>query len=99
MPGFLLIEDEKVLIIGCCIENIHVVGLSLKNSNFTREHYSMVKEGVLSDTYGFLDTRLLEFFKDRDEIWHAGDIGSLNLFKLLFFQGFVRKLELGYKPT
>ena len=32
--------------------------------------------GVLSDTHGLLDERIFEHFKDVDEIWHAGDIGS-----------------------
>lgn len=37
----------------------------------------MVKIGLLSDTHGFLPERVFELFKDVDEIWHAGDIGSL----------------------
>ncbi|HEX3008860.1 MAG TPA: metallophosphoesterase family protein [Bacteroidales bacterium] len=37
----------------------------------------MKKIGVLSDTHGFLEPRILDFFKDRDEIWHAGDIGNI----------------------
>ena len=36
----------------------------------------MTRIGVLSDTHGLLDRRVLEHFKDVDEIWHAGDIGS-----------------------
>ena len=36
----------------------------------------MTRIGVLSDTHGLLDPRVLEHFKDVDEIWHAGDIGS-----------------------
>lgn len=36
----------------------------------------MVKIGLLSDTHGYLDPKVLEHFKDRDELWHAGDIGS-----------------------
>jgi putative phosphoesterase len=32
--------------------------------------------GLLSDTHGYLDPRVFEYFKDADEIWHAGDIGS-----------------------
>lgn len=39
----------------------------------------MYKIGVISDTHGFLDTRLLDFFKDCNEIWHAGDIGDLQV--------------------
>lgn len=36
----------------------------------------MLKIGVLSDTHGYLDEKLLDFFKDCQEIWHAGDIGD-----------------------
>lgn len=39
----------------------------------------MVKIGLLSDTHGFLDPKISEYFKDCDEIWHAGDIGSVEL--------------------
>lgn len=35
-----------------------------------------MKIGLLSDTHGFLDKRIMEYFTDCDEIWHAGDIGS-----------------------
>ena len=36
----------------------------------------MTRIGLLSDTHGLLDKRIFEHFKDVDEIWHAGDIGS-----------------------
>ena len=36
----------------------------------------MTKIGLLSDTHGYLDPRVLEHFSNCDEIWHAGDIGS-----------------------
>lgn len=39
----------------------------------------MVKIGLLSDTHGFLPERVFELFRDVDEIWHAGDIGSLEI--------------------
>lgn len=39
----------------------------------------MTKIGLLSDTHGFLDPKIYEHFKDVDEIWHAGDIGSLSV--------------------
>jgi len=35
--------------------------------------------GLLSDTHGWLDPRLKEHFAQCDEIWHAGDIGDLNV--------------------
>jgi putative phosphoesterase len=33
--------------------------------------------GLLSDTHGWLNPRLFEYFSECDEIWHAGDIGNL----------------------
>lgn len=49
----------------------------------------MTRIGLLSDTHGLLDKRVLEHFKDVDEIWHAGDIGSDEV---------LRKLR-EFKPT
>ncbi len=39
----------------------------------------MIKIGLLSDTHGFLDERIFEYFRDCDEIWHAGDIGNIEV--------------------
>jgi putative phosphoesterase len=38
-----------------------------------------MKVGLLSDTHGFLDERILGYFEECDEIWHAGDIGSMEI--------------------
>ncbi len=35
--------------------------------------------GILSDTHGWLDAAVYEHFTDCDEIWHAGDIGSVDV--------------------
>lgn len=35
----------------------------------------MTRIGLISDTHGFLDEAVFEHFKDRDEVWHAGDFG------------------------
>jgi putative phosphoesterase len=35
------------------------------------------KIGLLSDTHGHVHPRVYDFFKDCDEIWHAGDIGNI----------------------
>ena len=43
----------------------------------------MTRIGLLSDTHGLLDRRVLEHFKDVDEIWHAGDIGSEEVLRAL----------------
>ena len=37
----------------------------------------MIKIGLLSDTHGLIHERIFSFFKDVDEIWHAGDFGNL----------------------
>lgn len=35
----------------------------------------MKRIGLLSDTHGYMDERILHHLKDADEIWHAGDWG------------------------
>lgn len=35
----------------------------------------MKRIGVLSDTHGTVPQQVYSFFKDCDELWHAGDIG------------------------
>ena len=42
-----------------------------------------MKIGLISDTHGYLDEQVFKYFKDCDEIWHAGDIGSLEVGQLL----------------
>jgi putative phosphoesterase len=39
----------------------------------------MKKIGIISDTHGTFDATLRDFLAEVDEIWHAGDIGSLEL--------------------
>ena len=39
----------------------------------------MITIGLLSDTHGMLDERVFEHFASCDEVWHAGDIGSLEV--------------------
>ncbi len=39
----------------------------------------MKRIGLLSDTHGFLNPRLYKFFEKVDEIWHAGDIGTIEV--------------------
>jgi len=36
----------------------------------------MKRIGLLSDTHGYLDDRILAYLNECDEIWHAGDIGN-----------------------
>lgn len=39
----------------------------------------MQKIGLLSDTHSFLDEKVFHYFKDCDELWHAGDIGNIQV--------------------
>jgi uncharacterized protein len=43
----------------------------------------MKKIGLLSDTHSTLDPKIFEYFKEVDEIWHAGDIGNYEVIKKL----------------
>ena len=38
-----------------------------------------MKIGLLSDTHSVLNPRIFEHFKICDEIWHAGDIGTVDV--------------------
>jgi hypothetical protein len=42
-----------------------------------------VEIGFISDTHGYLDLQVLECFRDCDEIWHAGDFGSVEVARQL----------------
>ncbi len=48
----------------------------------------MTRIGVLSDTHGTLPPQVFTFFKDCDQLWHAGDIGP----------GVLEQLQ-AFKPT
>ena len=39
----------------------------------------MKKIGLLSDTHAYLNPKVFKYFAGCDEIWHAGDIGSLEV--------------------
>jgi putative phosphoesterase len=43
----------------------------------------MTRIGLLSDTHSYLDKRVFTYFAPCDEIWHAGDIGSVELLQAL----------------
>ena len=49
----------------------------------------MTRIGLISDTHSHIDDRILHYFDEVDEIWHAGDIGSMEV---------LEKLE-AHKPT
>lgn len=39
----------------------------------------MTRIGLISDTHGFLDENVFKHFESCDEVWHAGDFGSIEL--------------------
>lgn len=39
----------------------------------------MKRIGLISDTHGFMPTTIEKYFKSCDEIWHIGDVGSLEI--------------------
>jgi len=39
----------------------------------------MKQIGLLSDTHGYIDDRIAHHLKGCDEIWHAGDIGNIQV--------------------
>ncbi len=43
----------------------------------------MKRIGIISDTHGFLSDEIFDFLKDSDEIWHSGDIGSVEVIEKL----------------
>lgn len=60
----------SVFILNQC--RLSLLGIILQLFNTT----IMTRIGLISDTHSYFDPRFLELFKDVDEIWHAGDIGS-----------------------
>ncbi len=41
------------------------------------------KIGLISDSHSYIDHRTLDFLQSVDEIWHAGDIGSMEVMNSL----------------
>lgn len=39
--------------------------------------------GLISDTHSYLDPKIAGYFNECDEIWHAGDIGSVKVLESL----------------
>ncbi len=42
-----------------------------------------MKIGLISDTHSYLDDSVFNYFKDCDEIWHAGDFGNVAIYDKL----------------
>lgn len=43
----------------------------------------MKRIGILSDTHHYWDDKFAQYFKDCDEVWHAGDIGDFAIIERL----------------
>lgn len=39
----------------------------------------MTRIAILSDTHGYIDDKLFYYLESCDEVWHAGDIGDLDI--------------------
>ena len=39
----------------------------------------MKKIVLLSDSHSYIDNQMLKYIKQADEVWHAGDIGDINV--------------------
>ncbi|HXS36748.1 MAG TPA: metallophosphoesterase family protein [Flavipsychrobacter sp.] len=39
----------------------------------------MTKIGLISDTHNYFDEAVFQYFKDCDEVWHAGDFGTAEI--------------------
>lgn len=39
----------------------------------------MTRIGLISDSHGFLDEKVFDYFENCNEIWHAGDFGNIEL--------------------
>jgi len=52
----------------------------------------MIRIGLISDTHGYLDENVFKHFENCDEIWHAGDFGSMEVaHRLAAFSGLTVK--------
>ena len=43
----------------------------------------MIQIGLISDTHGYLHPEVLKILEGCDEIWHAGDIGTIEVLQQL----------------
>lgn len=43
----------------------------------------MIKIGLISDSHGFIEQKVIDRLQEVDEIWHAGDIGDLRVLENL----------------
>jgi putative phosphoesterase len=43
----------------------------------------LTRIGIISDTHSYFDPKIIPFFSEVDMIWHAGDIGNINVLNQL----------------
>lgn len=54
------------------------------NRKFTPFRFKMrIKIALISDSHSYIDHTALSYLQDVDEIWHAGDIGSLEVMEAM----------------
>lgn len=53
----------------------------------------MKKIVLLSDTHGYFDDKILHYIQPADEVWHAGDIGNLDIIEKI---SSIKKLRAVY---
>ena len=51
------------------------------NRNSSKTHNIILMQNILllSDTHSYIDDDILKYVKQADEVWHAGDIGDLEV--------------------
>jgi len=54
----------------------------------------MTRIGLLSDTHDYLDDNIFRHFEKCDEIWHAGDFGSIHIAERLKHPALMPKIPL-----
>lgn len=54
----------------------------------------MTKIGLIADTHGYLDETLFKHFEQCDEIWHAGDFGTITIAQALENRQNGRRIKL-----
>lgn len=50
---------------------------------FSHSTYLLKKILLISDTHNTIDSKLIKYFKKVDEVWHAGDIGNIDICKAI----------------
>lgn len=55
-----------------------LIFLKKKHVSWQKEFFPM-RIALLSDTHNHLDPKIFKYFEECDEIWHAGDIGTISI--------------------